>query len=136
MFLCDSHHSLLTNHQPPQPGRIMGIFLRFHCSCGNDSMSHIVLTQPHNQAKSWEYFRDFIADVGMFLQVALHLHNHTTRQTCGNISAISLQPWECFCQLCCAYTTTQPGTVVGMFFHKSQYSVLLQHERTRTCHTK
>jgi len=132
MFLCDLHHSLLTNHQP---GRIMGIFLQFRCSHGNVSASHVMLTQPHNQAKSWEYFRNFVAVVGMFPQVALHLHNHTTRQTHGNISTISLQLWECFRKLCCAYTTTQPGAVMGMFFHKSQYSVLLQHERTQTCHT-
>jgi len=39
----------------------------------------------------------------------------TTRQNRGNISAISLQLWECFCESHCAYTTTQPGQIVGIF---------------------
>ena len=39
----------------------------------------------------------------------------TTRQNHGNISVISLQSWECFCKSRCAYTTTQPGKIVGIF---------------------
>ena len=39
----------------------------------------------------------------------------TTRQNRGNISAILLQPWECFRKSRCAYTTTQPGKIVGIF---------------------
>jgi len=39
----------------------------------------------------------------------------TTRQNCGNISMISLQPWECFHKSCCAYTTILPGKLVGIF---------------------
>jgi len=94
--LWECFHESCCAYTTTQPGKIVGIFPRFHCSHGNVSTSHVVLTQPHNQAKSWEYFHDFIAVVGMFLQVVLCLYNHTTRQTCGNISAISLQPWECF----------------------------------------
>jgi len=33
-------------------------------------MSRVVLTQPHNQAKSWEYFRDFIAAMGIYFLVS------------------------------------------------------------------
>jgi len=41
-------------------------------------MSHVVLTQPHNQAKSWEYFHNFIAAVGIYFLVynGLCMHNH------------------------------------------------------------
>ena len=77
--------------------------------------------QTTNQAESWEYFCNFVAAMGMFLQVTLCLHNHTTRQNHGNISAISLQLWECFHKLHCTYTTTLPGKLMGIFpqFHCS-----------------
>jgi len=43
--------------QPPQPGKIVGMFPRFRCSHGNVSASCVIcLHNHHNQAKLWEYF--------------------------------------------------------------------------------
>jgi len=67
------------------PGKLVGIFLQFRCSCGNVSASRVALTQLHYQANLWEYFCNFVAAMGMFLPVVLCLHNHTTRRSHGNV---------------------------------------------------
>jgi len=65
--LWECFHKSCCAYTTTQPGKIVGIFLRFHCSHGNVSASCIVLTQPYYQANLWEYFCNFVAAMGMFL---------------------------------------------------------------------
>jgi len=102
--------------QPANCGKFSVISLQScECFCVICIIHCLQTTNHHNQAELWEYFRDFVAAMGMFPQVTLCLHNHTTRQNRGNISMISLQLWECFHESHCAYTTTLPGKLVGIF---------------------
>ena len=87
---------MLTNHQPPQPGKIVGMFLQV-ALCA-------YTTQPPQPAKLWEYFCDFVASMGIYFLV---LHCACTRQNRGNISAILLQLWE-YISFCRVGVHTQP----------------------------
>jgi len=77
----------------------MGIFPRFCCSRGNIFPCVASCMNNHNQAKSWEYFHDFVAVMGIYFLVSCRACTTTTRQNHGNISAISLQLWE-YISLC------------------------------------
>ena len=102
--------------QPANCGKFSVISLQScECFCVICIIHCLQTTNHHNQSELLEYFRDFVAAMGMFPQVTLCLHNHTTRQNRGNISMISLQLWECFHESHCAYTTTLPGKLVGIF---------------------
>jgi len=56
----------------------------------------------------WEYFRDFVAAVGIYFLVSHHACTTTTKQNRGNISAILLQLCEYFCVICIMLTNHQP----------------------------
>jgi len=79
----------------------------------------IAYKPPTNQAKSWECFRDFVAAVGMFLQVALFAYTTTTtRQNHGNVSAILLQLWDFSASCIMLIQPPQPGKKSWEYFRE------------------
>ena len=118
-------------------GKIVGIFPRFRCSCVNISVWFALLTndQPPRPGKSWEYFRDFVAAVGMCCSSSRsrELTNHQPLRlgNTGNvsmISVISLQ-WYVVPQACLYYFLEQTlKALESRGATVNDYNVILQHE--------
>ena len=111
----------------------MGIFPRFCCSCGNIFPCVASCMNNHNQAKSWEYFRDFVAVVGIYFLVLRHACTTTTRQNHGNISAISLQSWE-YISLCRVIVRDHEQAKLWEYFR--DFIACCGNIRESYCHTQ